>query len=59
MFSCILVPMCRYPHFHDLAQLTGDQASSYVGLVHRIYNGSVIYYISVSSRLEFKQGGGL
>ena len=28
MFSCILVPTCRYSHFHNLAQWTGDQTWS-------------------------------
>ena len=38
VFSCILVPKCRYYHYHNLAQWTGDQD------IYRIYNGSVIYY---------------
>ena len=30
VFSCILVPTCRYSHFHNLAQWTGDQVCSYL-----------------------------
>ena len=46
MFSCILVPTCRYSHFHNLAHWTGDQACSY--LVWCVEFTMVLYTITYS-----------
>ena len=47
MFSCILVPTCRYSHFHNLAQWTGDQTWSGVYnlqcFCHILYLKSILY----------------
>ena len=52
VFSCILIPTCRYSHFHNLAQWKGDQACFY--LVWCIeytmllsYNITYKYFVSV------------
>ena len=45
VFSCIIVPTCRYSHFHNLALWTDVTSLFLLGMVYTIYNGSVIYYI--------------
>ena len=49
VFSCILVPTCRYSYFHNLAQWTGDQTWS--GVYNLQCFCHILYLKSICDRI--------